>query len=238
MKKIILINSHYEITIYDTLQEAASQNKLEVSDIKSALLTGSQTHVGFFIKYNIGSFKKPVAQISKKYNSIIAIYNNPHDATIKTGITNIGNCAKGNANSAGGYYWEYLDLNSENIDFLTRKNNFEKSEYILLYNDTNNFAALYRTIQEAEIDTLMQIDIIKQSIANNTKTEAGFFIKYSTKHKPKPVLQIDMLELTVIKAYSSVYEAKLKTSINNIADCAKGKAKSAGGYYWKFINIQ
>lgn len=53
-------------------------------------------------------------------------------------------------------------------------------------------------------------------------------------HSSKPVKQIKNGKTIAI--YSSMREAERKTKICNvgISACCKGKAKSAGGYQWKY----
>ena len=54
--------------------------------------------------------------------------------------------------------------------------------------------------------------------------------------KSKPVLQIDKNTGEVIKEYPSTKEVERQLGIarGHITECAKGKAKSAGGYIWKY----
>lgn len=95
----------------------------------------------------------------------------------------------------------------------------------------------YNTLREASEDTLIEVSNIELALRDRLKTSAGYFIKTVTVHKAKPVMQISLDSGTIIDVFSSIYEAKKKTGIMNITNCAKGKAKSAGGYYWKFINV-
>lgn len=94
----------------------------------------------------------------------------------------------------------------------------------------------YNTIKEAAADTLVDESDIKIALHEGLKTSSGYFMKAFTTHEAKPVIQLALDGITVIEVYGSVYEAKKKTGIMNITNCAKGRAKSAGGFIWQFVN--
>lgn len=63
--------------------------------------------------YAAGLHKKPVVQIDKNTNKIIAEYNSIREATLhfgKTNITNIGNALKGVHQCAYGFKWKYKGI--------------------------------------------------------------------------------------------------------------------------------
>ena len=55
--------------------------------------------------------------------------------------------------------------------------------------------------------------------------------------KSKPVFSVDKVT-GEIKEYPSAHEAERQTGIaqSDITKCCQGKAKSAGGYYWHYVN--
>lgn len=57
-------------------------------------------------------------------------------------------------------------------------------------------------------------------------------------HKFKPCIKIDFVTNQEIERFSSIKEAYEKTGINGnyISACCQGKLKSAGSYFWKFVN--
>jgi len=57
------------------------------------------------------------------------------------------------------------------------------------------------------------------------------------KARSKPVYQIDKKTLKIIKEYSSASEAARETKFDasSIASVARGRKKSIGGYYWKYV---
>ena len=57
-----------------------------------------------------------------------------------------------------------------------------------------------------------------------------------TKKTHKPIYQISIIDSQIIKKYDSYTDALKETGIRHISDCALGKRKTAGGYYWKYVN--
>ena len=59
------------------------------------------------------------------------------------------------------------------------------------------------------------------------------------KGKPAPnrksVLQID-LDGNIIKEWNSVVEAQTELNIGGIRNVVTGRAKTSGGFYWKYKN--
>ena len=51
----------------------------------------------------------------------------------------------------------------------------------------------------------------------------------------KPILQFD-IDNNLIKEWKSIHDAEraLKIANTHISKCCRGKAKTAGGYIWKF----
>ena len=54
---------------------------------------------------------------------------------------------------------------------------------------------------------------------------------------PKAVAKIDKETLEILATYPSIYEAEQCTGVFHISDVCNGKRKTAGGFIWKFIDI-
>ncbi len=90
---------------------------------------------------------------------------------------------------------------------------------------------------------------MSESAKNRKQTLFGFFgnhteetkkkMSESKKGKPAPnrksVLQID-LEGNIIKEWNSVVEAQTELNISGIKNVVTGRAKTSGGFYWKYKN--
>lgn len=129
------------------------------------------------------------------------------------------------------------------------------------YPDT--LEAIYTSIEDAMLDKNLSADCIISAVDRTDRTAGGYFwrtecfylpdsIKQSNananlrsstnrgKHKhlhsSNGVVQINMHSNEPIAYFHSIYEATKATGINNIMNCCKGKAKSAGGYKWKLVS--
>jgi len=49
-----------------------------------------------------------------------------------------------------------------------------------------------------------------------------------------PVVQLNVRTHEFVAEYHSMYEAQKLTGIKSIANVCKGRAKTAGGYFWMF----
>lgn len=104
----------------------------------------------------------------------------------------------------------------------------------------NNDVAIYKDIQEASDDTLIEIQCIRKAINSKTSIN-GFIFSWQTeelrgKHTnkfAKSILQINK-DGEIVAEYSSTYQANKETGIGNIYKCLNGNLKSAGGFIWKY----
>lgn len=80
--------------------------------------------------------------------------------------------------------------------------------------------------------------ISKANTGNKMSKESR---KLMSANRPKkPVCQIDKITSDVINVFASSHEASRKTGIaqSGIWRCCAGNAKTAGGYKWKYYNIE
>jgi len=78
------------------------------------------------IKNNNLTKLKPVKQIDMITHVVVNIFNSINDAYLQTNILNIGGCCNGKRNSAGGYFWEFVDNKSIQIHRRNKVNQFNK----------------------------------------------------------------------------------------------------------------
>ena len=77
-----------------------------------------------------------------------------------------------------------------------------------------------------EVNLLYKYYILGNKKYNNT---SGIYPK-------RRVAQIDILTNTIINKFNSIREAKDITGIGHISCVCRGKRKSAGGYYWRYLD--
>jgi hypothetical protein len=77
---------------------------------------------------------------------------------------------------------------------------------------------------------------MKQSYSQSKRwEEKGNELKQNFRNKiGKKILQIEAKTLTPLEIFPSLIEAKEKTQINGIRNCAAGLQKTAGGYIWVY----
>lgn len=114
--------------------------------------------------------------------------------------------------------------------------------------DLPKIISKYESINEAMDDTLLSYDEIMESLYLNKATASGrffymnwnkfnkFFHRCKLAKRGKAVAQIDTKTGEIIEIFNSMYEAKYCTGTHNIINCLKGIAKTAGGYFWKYVD--
>lgn len=237
-KQILWLNNDFVPTYFSTVEAASEATGVSLLDIAVAMSSSGKTNFGYFIKrsHKIAQFDY-IAQIDTSTEEIVGIYHGLHNAVHNTGITSIKKCLDEKTQSAGGYYWKHIKLKGLYKAKFAEINAALKKT-VLYYDDILDIALHYDTIADASSNTGLNENEIKDAIRYNLKTRIGFFTRCNTRRATMPVLQIDIKSMSVIHLYNSVYEARMKTHINNIANCAKGILKTAGGYYWQFINME
>lgn len=123
------------------------------------------------------------------------------------------------------YYIQYYDSTDKNkgynISFGGNNNNRSEEEKRKLsdYMIKNNPMKNQETVEKVR----------QQNIGKNLSTETCK--KLSNSHKKK----IECIELNII--YDSRNEAALATGVDpsNIGRAASGKAKTSGGYHWRYV---
>jgi hypothetical protein len=157
---------------------------------------------------------------------------------IDLNISNIANCCRGIAKSAGGYIWRYKD---EFIEININKLN-DKIRPVRQYDLSGNFIKEYSSIRET-LDCGFNDSNVQSCCVGKQKSHKGFIWRYSedippTKYKNKTiksVLQYDK-DMNFIREWDSISMVTKELGIggNSITTCCKGKYNSAGGYIWKY----
>jgi hypothetical protein len=152
--------------------------------------------------------------------------------------SNIANCCRGIAKSAGGYIWRYKD---EFIEININKLN-DKIRPVRQYDLSGSFIKEYSSIRET-VDYGFNDGNVQSCCVGKQKSHKGFIWRYSedmppTKYKNKAikfVLQYDK-DMNFIREWDSISTVTKELGIggNSITTCCKGKYNSAGGYIWKY----
>lgn len=170
------------------------------------------------MQYNVKNLKK--AQESKKI-PVVAIkdgdrkvYPSSSDAARELGLCSGGHIAAAcrkeyGYKTVGGYEWEYAD------PALQGK----------------------QKAQREPIPMEARIELLRKRMRGNT-IMLGRKLSEETKKKLSKINARPVIQLSkggdVINEFPSASVAKCITGISHIDDCASGKRKSAGGFYWKW----
>jgi hypothetical protein len=152
--------------------------------------------------------------------------------------SNIANCCRGIAKSAGGYIWRYKD---EFIEININKLN-DKIRPVRQYDLSGSFIKEYSSIRETTHYGFNDGNV-QSCCVGKQKSHKGFIWGHSedippTKYKNKTiksVLQYDK-DMNFIREWDSISMVSKELGIggNSITTCCKGKYNSAGGYIWKY----
>ena len=172
------------------------------------------------------------------YGQFIAEYPSALQAAYSTGIehSSICACARGQNLHTKTFQWKYNDSNKIITDISAQIKLSHTP--IWQYDLQGNFIQEFSSYKDA----LDSIDVASSSLCNCLKGKynscGGFLWSYANQPiKKKPKISQLNKNGEIIAIFSSALEAKAKTGISNtsIGKVCNGKAKSAGGYYWKFI---
>ncbi len=141
------------------------------------------------------------------------------------------------------------DYTFDNCRFIEMNENVAKDKYIpiLQYDLEGNFIREWSSQKEASIILNIRRNTINNCLRKVSKQGHGYLWLYKNdedaceKIKPiinnqlKPVIQHD-LDGNFINEYKSIIEAERQTKIRNtnICACVKGKTRTAGGFIWKY----
>ena len=191
----------------------------------------------------ISGKNSPTAKIIYQYDldmNFIKEYQCVKDAAKETGIKyrNILNCASNHTKSAGGYVWVYKDG-------VTKRSPYKNSNKRTVdqYTINGEFIKSYESAEMAGKELGLNPSNIRNACKGNINSSGGFLWAYpGEKATYKQKFRKDVVQYSLdgdfIATYESGAEAYRKTGVNStqISECCNGKAKTAGGYIWKFYN--
>ena len=258
-KKVICLETK---EIFNTVAEAGRKFCVKNFDLIGSCCRGKQGsangyHWAYVDDYNSWDEEKQNQYFGKKAikkeKMIICletkrVFNSIAEAgkELDISISCIGSCCKKSRNTAGGYHWAYVDdYNSWNIN--------EQNQYFGNSSIKNNLKVICLETKEVfntPKDAGEKFNIYNSSIVicckGRGKSAGGYHWAYLVdflswneekqnqyfKKRPKSTF-VRCVETNTI--YKNVSTALKETGINNIYWCLKGRAKTAGGYHWEYV---
>jgi len=194
------------------LSSGGNKNKILAESVKKIISEKAKGRKR--TQEDIEKISKPVIQIEPDTLNVIQRYYSMSDASNKTGIdfSTISSVCRRKSSTAGGYYWCFEDDYDDN--FIPRESKWrghvytdeERLKISKRYSGSNN--PMYGTHRKGG-DNPHAMPILQYSLDGN------FIAKYDCARTACEVLGIDKHHSTVCK-------------------CAKGKAKSAANYIWRY----
>ena len=175
----------------------------------------------------------------------IKIYSGVNLAQNETGITNISYALKHKGSQAGGFLWKYDDGDYNNI----QPYHANGKRVCQINKDTKKIVATYDSMVDAERITGIKFRQIWKVCNGQTNSSGGYIWRYEgdinnlevnvIKGIPKRVYKINKETKEIISEYTSMSIASKENnikSISKISDVCKGKAKTAGGFIWRYVD--
>lgn len=175
----------------------------------------------------------------------IKVYGGVNLAQNETGITNISYALRHKGSQAGGFLWKYDDGDYSNI----QPYHANGKKVCQINKNTKEIVATYDSMADAERVTGIKFRQIWKVCNGQTNSSGGYIWRYEgdvsnlevdiIKGLPKRVYKIDKETKEIICDYASMTIAAKENnikSISKISDVCKGKAKTAGGYIWRYAD--
>lgn len=249
------------IAYFDSIMEAAKAISISHSAIFNVCNKKLKTAGGYIWRYSDDILTQEelewcnkderennyisVSQYSKN-GELIKIHKSANNAMLETGVdcSGILKCCKGKYKTAGGYIWMFSEETptQEHINSCNKRHNQQSIVQYTLSGETVN---IFDSIKEAKLKT--GISSISGCLRNKQNVAGGYIWRYATDKSPivikpnknkKRIYQIDKRTNNIINCFDSIAEASNSVGVNynNIHRVCKGKAKTAGGYIWKYVN--
>lgn len=208
-----------------------------------------------YIGQSINIEKRWKHHINTAFNSKNKNYNNAlYCAFRKYGVdsfkfTIIEICDKSNLNEREKYWIKYYNSYNDGYNMTEGGEQPPIKQYLIAqYDLSGKLINIFKNSVEAENKTKICQENIRKCCRDKKGTAGGYqWRNYNginkispTKinlQKSKPVIQYDKNK-NKIREFISLREAERITGISycSISKCCKGKAKTAGGYLWEFLN--
>lgn len=249
-------NFKHEI-LFDGLTEIeAKQKEVELIAFYDSTNANNGYNISLGGDYNINVTPKPVKQYTSA-GVFIQEYECIKYGAIATNINKsaISMCCNNKAKFAGGYIWQFADveLTEEHIAWCNNDKRSENCIAVHRYSMSGEFAQEYESMTIAALENNTSLASILLCCKGEYKTVANSIWRYAWEELTQEhlewcnTLSSDSLKKevsqylrdgTFVCKYESIGEAYLKTGVSrcNIGACCRGDAKTAGNFLWRYSN--
>lgn len=256
IKKYGWNNFIHEVLFEDLTEKEAKQKEIELI----AFYDSTNPNNGYNITpggdYNINVTPKPVKQYTAK-GEFIQEYECIKYGAIATNTNKsaISLCCNNKAKLAGGYIWQFADveLTKEHIAWCNSNKRSENCIAVHKYSMNGEFVQEYESMTIAALENDTNLTSILLCCKGEYKTVANSIWRYAWEELTQKhlewcnTLSSDSLKKevsqylrdgTFVYTYDSIGEAYLKTGISRcgIGACCRGDSKTAGNFLWRYSN--
>ena len=231
-------------------------NGMSVGEIKDILMCGKSSITRIVKNFDNYSKEESKKRGDKKHTccveqydvdgNFVAQYNSIIEASnlLNIPMNNIYHCLSGKYHTAGGFQWKRKSDKKEIVAF--KKNSGHPPSIAVKQYDLNgNFIKEYVSIKQASRELGISDSSIIDVCKGKSHTAGNYIWRYTTDDTPvmpqrrfrNKVLQYDM-NGNFINEFSSLTEASKQTGVyrSTIGLVCNNKAKTAGGFIWRFAN--
>lgn len=235
---------------HTSITTAARQTGFVSSQIWRALVGKSITYKGYVWRYEGEPFDKyrlkrdysqehhPHGKAIVKYSlsgELLKVYDGGSREVEKDypSISGIRGCLYGKNKTAYGYIWRYLGEEPPQAIPQKRK--------IVQYSLDYEYIAIYDSLSEAALAVKSKHETpISNCLHGRAMTALGYIWKFEDEGKPK-FHEIEKLTMKGehVETYTSIGEvlrAVGSRKLSTVSQCINGKAGSAYGYKWRYVN--
>lgn len=235
---------------HTSITTAARQTGYLLSQIWRALVGKSITYKGYIWRYEGEPFDKyrlkrdysqeyhPHGRAIVQYSlsgELLKVYEGGSREVEKDypNISSIRGCLYGKNKTAYGYIWRYYGEIPPQAIPQKRK--------IVQYSLDYEFIAIYESLSEAAHAVNSKHETpISNCLHGRAMTAYGYIWKYEDEGKPKfydiEKLTMEGEHVETYKSIGEVLNAIGSCKLSSVSQCVNGKAKSAYGYKWRYIN--
>lgn len=247
-------NIKHEILYTGLTKEEAEQKEIELIAYYDSINPDKGYNMTPGGSYNVNVILKPVKQYTIE-GIFVKEYECIKYAAIDTNINKsaISLCCNNKAKLAGGYIWQFSDveLTKEHIAWCLSDARKDNRIPVCQYSMDGILIKEYESLTIASIETGIDLCIIIMACKGEYKTAGNYIWRYANEELTeehltwcnipqsystrKKVCQY-LKDGTFVCTYESIEESHLKTGINRngIAMCCRNEYKTSGGYIWRF----
>lgn len=251
-------NIRHEILFVNLTKEEAEQKEIELIAFYDSMNPEKGYNMTPGGSYNVNVILKPVKQYTAE-GVFIQEYECIKYGSTATNINKsaISLCCNNKAKLAGGYIWQFSDveLTKEHIAWCNSDARKDNCIPVCQYLKNGDLVKEYESLTIASMETGIDLCTIIIACKGEYKTAGNYIWRYANEElteehlawcnipqsysNRKKVCQY-LRNGTFVCTYDSIEEASIKTGVNRngIGMCCRNEKKTSGNYLWRFADVE